>query len=135
MKLIKQIPEDEMIAEFLRAEINSTRFGKDIIDALKRKKKSKDIVTNPDLSNNSENQLREELLREVREEFFENFPDDIKWYKAIIQKQELKKVKYIDYSYWNELSDKTRSPIQAANNINTGVKIFGVSNKHYFEIL
>jgi hypothetical protein len=135
MKILKKISEDEVIAEFLKGEINSKRFGKDIINALKKKKKSKNIVINPDLRNKSENKFRKKLLEEVREEFFENFPVDVKWYKAIIQKQELKKVKYINYSYWNRLSDETRLPIRAAKNVRAGVKVFGVSNKGFFEIL
>jgi hypothetical protein len=136
MKILKKISEDEVIAEFLKGEINSKRFGKDIINALKKEKKSKNIVINPDLRNKSENKFRNKLLKkEVRKEFFEDFPNNVRWYKAVIHKQELKKAKYINFSYWNKLSSKTRSPVRAAENIKVGVKAFGVSNKGFFEIL
>lgn len=135
MKILKEVSESEVIAEFLKGEIKSKRFGKDIIDSLKKEKKSKYVVIHPDLSNKLENKFRKKLLGKVREEFFENFPTDVKWYKAIIQKQELRKVKYIDYSYWNKLSNDTRLPVRAAKNVKAGVKIFGVSNNGFFEIL
>src|SRR5271157_463585 len=120
MKILKQITEDEMIAEFLKAEINSKRFGKRIIKALNTKPKT--IITKPNLKNKKENQFRRTLLGKVRgfgrnKNLFEDFPKDIRWFRANITKDELKKVKYINYSYWNELSNKTRSPIQAARNI------------------
>ena len=80
------------------------------------------------------------MLGEVRgfgknKDYFEDFPDDFKWFRAVIKKQELKKVRYINYSYWNDLSTKTRLPSHAVKNIKAGIKVFGASNKHYFEIL
>jgi len=140
VKVLKQITEAEVIFNFLKAEINSKRFGKRIRDALKKDEKSKSVITNSNLENKRENRYRKKLLGNVRgfgknKELFENFPNDIKWYKVSIEKQELKKVNYIDYSYWNELSNGTRSPVQAAKNVKAGVKIFGVSNEGFFEIL
>ena len=140
MKILKKISEDEMIIEFLKAEINSKRFGKTIIDALNKKKKSKNIIINPNLEDKKENQFRRKLFGEVRgfgknKDIFEDFPKDVKWYKARITKKELGKIKYIDYSYWNKLSNGTRLPVQAAKNINAGVKIFNVSNEGFLEIL
>lgn len=134
MKILKKISENEMIAEFLKGEIKSKRFGKDITGALEKEKKSKNIIIGPNLNNKRENTFRKKLLFKVRKEFFEGFPADIRWYEAIIQKQELKKVKYIDFSYWNKLSDETRLPIRAAKNVKAGIKIFDVSNKGFFEI-
>lgn len=138
MKILEQITEDDVIAEFLKSEINSKRFGKRIIKALK--KKSKSVITNPNPKNKKENRFRRNLFGQVRgfgrnKDLFENFPKDIKWFKAIIEKQELKRVKYINYSYWNELSNKTRLSSQAAKNIKAGIRIFGVRNDGFLEIL
>jgi len=55
MKITKLISEDEMITEFLRAEIDSTRFGKFITGVLEKKKKSKALIRNPNIKNKSEN--------------------------------------------------------------------------------
>lgn len=140
MEILKQITEDEVIAEFLKSEINSKRFGERITEALHRKKTSKRVVANPNLRNKKENQFRRDLLSKVRgfgvnKDLFEDFPNDIKWFKTIITKAELKKVKYIDYSYWNELSNKTRLPSKAAKNVQEDIEVFGVSNKGFREIL
>lgn len=56
MKLICQITEDEVIAEFLKAEINSSRFRESIVIALNGQDET--IVHQPDLSNKEENQIR-----------------------------------------------------------------------------
>ncbi|MEK6819647.1 MAG: hypothetical protein AABY03_00415 [Nanoarchaeota archaeon] len=140
MKIIKKISEDEMISEFLKGEVNSPRFGKKIIDSLKRDKKDKRILLNPNLNNKNENIYRKNLLGKLRgfgrnKDIFEKFPKDIKWFSAIVTKTELKKIKYIDYSYWNELSNKTRLPSIAAKNIKKGLKVYGIGNEGAFEIL
>ena len=137
MKLNNQIVEDEVIAEFLLAEIHSSRFRKNIIKALGGHDLS--IITEPDLRNVEENNLRKYILGEARgyalnEDLFENFPHDVKWYSASFTKQELCNVLYIDYSYWNELSNGTRLPGDAARNINNGVNVFGVSNEGFQKI-
>jgi hypothetical protein len=137
MKILNQIEEVEVISEFLKSEINSKRFGKQILYALKNK--SKKIITNPDLNNEKDNQFRKNLFGKVRgygknRDLFENFPEDVKWFKAIITKQELKNVKYIDYSYWNEISNNTRLPSKSSKNIKENVEIYGVSNKGFWEI-
>lgn len=138
MEILKQITEDEVIAEFLKSEINSKRFGKRMVDALMNK--TRRIITNPNLENKEENQFRRNLLGEVRgfrrnKDLFENFPNNVKWFRAIITRPELKSVKYINYSYWNELSNKTRLPSKAAKNVQKDIEIFGVSNKGFREIL
>ncbi|MDO8537878.1 MAG: hypothetical protein Q7S21_03245 [archaeon] len=140
MKTIRKISENEMIAEFLKAEINSSRFRKKILNKLKKDKKSKKIVLKPKLSNQKENQYREQLLEKVRgfrknKDLFQNFPKSIVWEKVIIKKNELHKIKYINYSYWNKLSNGTRKPSQAAKSIEKGKKVFNVSNVKFYKIL
>jgi len=140
MKIIGQISEDEVISEFLMGEVNSSRFGKNIINNLKKDKKPKKIIIKPNLKNKKENLSRKKLLGKIRgfgknKKIFENFPKEIIWNKAIFDKKELKKVRYIDYSYWNELSNKSRLPIEAAKKIGKGEKAYDVSNDGFFEIL
>ncbi|MDO8538161.1 MAG: hypothetical protein Q7S21_04715 [archaeon] len=135
-----KISEDKMISEFLKAEINSKRFGKKILNALRKRRKTKRIVLSPNLKDKKENQYRKQLLGIVRgfgknKDLFENFPKKVKWEKGSIKKSELKKVKFIDYSYWNELSNNTRTPTEAAKNVKSGVKAFNVSNRGFYQIL
>ncbi len=139
MKILKRISEDEFIAEFLKSEIASKRFGKSITEILDRKKMSRKVVIDPDLESKKDNEFRRALFGEVRgfgmdKDLFEDFPTDVQWFSAVIGKAELKKVKYIDWSYWNDLSDGTRSPIRAAKNIKAGKEVSNVSNAGFLEV-
>lgn len=64
MNLICQISENEVIAEFLKAEINSNRFRDRVITALNGIEIG--IINQPDLSNTTENQIRKKVLGEFR---------------------------------------------------------------------
>jgi hypothetical protein len=67
----------------------------------------------------------------TREELFEGFPDDVKWQQEIWEMPRLLESLYIDYDYWNELSNKTRSPLVAAKNILADKEVFNISNKPF----
>ncbi|GMK39567.1 hypothetical protein PCCS19_26210 [Paenibacillus sp. CCS19] len=95
------------------AEINSPRFKDGIMAALG--KHDVHVITNPNIDRDNENLIRRDILGLTRgygfnRDLFEQFPSDVQWYLAVIGKQELSKVEYINYSYWNELSDATRLP-------------------------
>lgn len=137
MKLIHQVQEDEVIAEFLLAEINSVRFKDGILHALGDR--DLNVILEPNLNDPGDNQIRREILSQTRgfglnTDLFENFPVKVIWYKAIFQKKDLNEVMYINYSYWNELSSDTRLPMQAASNIRNHKEVFGVSNKGFLAI-
>jgi hypothetical protein len=42
--------------------------------------------------------------------------------------EDISNIRYINYSYWNELSKNTHSPLVAAATIRDGVEIYGISN-------
>jgi len=137
LKLIQQISEAEFVAEFLKAEINSPRFRDRIITALDGMDAA--IIVKPDLDNKVENHLRKSILGKTRgyglnKDLFNKFPANVVWYRALINKDELSKVMYIDYSYWNVISSYTRLPTVARHNILKNVRVFGVSNKGFIEI-
>jgi len=133
MRLVKPISEHEMVAHFLKTEINSRRFGKNILRLLKRDLVHREIIDAPDTKNRLENHYRRNLLGEFRgyrrnRELFENFPEDVAWYRAIISKNELALVKYINWDYWLQLSGSSRSPRDAVKNIQASIKIYGRSH-------
>src|SRR5690606_28051579 len=64
MDIIGQISEDEVIAEFLKAEINSPRFRDEVIAALNGIDDK--LITQPNLHSDMENRLRKEILGKVR---------------------------------------------------------------------
>lgn len=65
-------------------------------------------------------------------ELFRFFPDHVRWVRAILTPSELARVRYIEYSYWNEISGGSRLPADAALRIRSGVEAFGVSNERSF---
>lgn len=133
MIFIRKSSESEMIAEFLSGEYRSKRFSDDIKASMEKLSVSEQVITAPDLTNDSENALRKRVLGDFRgygenRELFENFPSIADWRICRFERGDLEWILYIDYSYWNELSDGTRSPIIAAENIRKGKTVFDVPN-------
>ncbi|WP_010271864.1 hypothetical protein [Paenibacillus senegalensis] len=137
MQIVSQVQEDEVIAEFLLAEINSERFKNGILNALGDH--DLNLLLNPNFNDHYENQVRRDILAQTRgygcnTKLFENFPDDVVWYKAIFIRQDLNEVMYINYSYWNEISSGTRLPIHASKNIKNHIEVFGSSTQGFLDI-
>lgn len=133
MIYLRDASEDEMILEFLKGEIRSQRFQSQIIEVLNTQKESTDIIEKADLNNPYENSKRKETLRIFRgygsnTHLFENFPEISRWIFAECTYEDVNKIRYINYSYWNELSKYTSSPLIAADTIREGKEIYGISN-------
>ncbi|KKQ90010.1 MAG: hypothetical protein UT14_C0046G0001 [Candidatus Shapirobacteria bacterium GW2011_GWE1_38_92] len=140
MKILHNITVEEMISVFLIAELNSPRWGKKIENILLKNKIDKRIVTSPNISNSRENSLRALVLGEFRgygkkDGLFDDIDEVISWKKVLLESEDFKKIKYIDYDYWNELSGKTGFVVDGAKNVKKGMEIFNVSNKQYWQIL
>jgi hypothetical protein len=131
MRRLGPSSEAEMVALFLRTELSSDRFGADIRVLLERDGLPEHVVSAPDLGDEAENQVRLRILTEQRgysnrTDYFEGFPDDVRWQWMAITRVELAGVRYIDYSYWNELSGGSRLAVDAAPRIRAGAAPFGV---------
>lgn len=137
MELIRNSNENEMILEFLKGEINSKRFSNKLYNILKTLNISSDIITNGDISNDNENKIRHNIMKEYRgypnNRMFKNFPNIYKWNFVKLSESDINNIYYINYDYWNLLSNNTSKSIDSAKNIKNGVEIFDVSNKQYFE--
>ena len=125
MTLKENLSEDRFVHEFLRQELSSTRFGGEIRSILKKKGASEALITSPLFTDTVENALRAEVLGDFRgykqnRLIFTGYPDDVAWYEAVLTRKELLQVKYVNYSYWNELSSDTRLPRVAVHNIQKG---------------
>lgn len=125
MQTIERIAEAEVVAVFLRAEIASRRFGESILRILARNGVDRKIVVEPNTNDATENECRAALLGEFRgyrrnEEIFQDFPADVRWHRVLLDKQDLLKIKYMNYSYWNDLSNGSRLAADAAKRIRAG---------------
>ena len=133
MNILRTSSEDEMISEFLKAEYHSERFSEHIKKVMKELLLGESIILSADLNNMKENIARKKLLGEFRgyglnRELFENFPNKIQWSLYNFVSCDLNNIRYIDYSYWNELSKGTHSPLIAAQTILNGIEIYNQSN-------
>ena len=139
MELIEKINEDEMISDFLKAEYFSERFGEVLRKLVEKHGAKSTLITKPNLKNASENKLRKQLLADHRgygknQKIFENFPNDVLWYKAFLTAKEVTQAKYIAYNYWIKISDGSRLAKNAVKNIQAGRTIFNESNDRFFAV-
>jgi len=131
MQLIRPTTEADMVAVFLKAEIESERFGSLVRELLERQGKNRTIVDAPDIGHCDEDRYRRDLLSAYRAHVFEELPPHIVWYRALLNRDEVAKVRYTDYSYWNELSGYSRLPSVAAAAIRAGREIYGETNEGF----
>jgi len=136
MKILRKSSEEEMLLEFLKAEYGSERFSEEIKAAMTTLGLDEKIILSPDIDSASENRQRKQLMGEFRgyglnRELFENFPAVTSYDLCSFSGEDMEKIHYINYSYWNELSDNTRSPLTAAKNVLNGKLVFGESTEGF----
>ena len=126
-----------MVYEFLKMEIDSSRYRDKIESILAEMQLSRDVITSGNIVSADENALRAEVLRRFRgypdDELFERFPTDIEWMWTEFGGSDIAKIQYINYSYWNVLSDYSGSPIAAAKTITAVKTIYGVPNDGFIK--
>lgn len=137
MKNIRNSTEHEMILEFLKGELNSNRFNEKLIGIINKLNLNLDLINNGDVSNNNDNLSRLKIMKEYRgypdKELFENFPKIDSWSFVELSPEDINNIYYIDYDYWNELSNNTSSPLEAVKTINAGKEIYEVSNQPFID--
>ena len=139
MRIVGPSGEAEMIATFLRGEIDAARYAPTLAAILARKALSRRIIDTPDLADPLENEQRRAILGAFRgygedRAIFEGFPAELRWTWAVVSRQELAQVCFIDYSYWVELSGGSRLPPDAARAIRAGRVVYGVPNDGFREV-
>ncbi len=139
MRVLSETSEEEMVASFLRGELSSERFGSAIRDQLTAIGQTEELLTRPDLADPRANAARANVLAATRgyregRELFEFFPVSVPWRRALLAPEELSRVRYIEYSYWNEISGGSRLPSDAARRIRAGVEAFGVPNDRFLAV-
>ena len=137
MKLVRKTTEEEMILAFLKGELNSKRFNDDLKNALNELGLDANIILNGNIEDGQENLDRLKIMKEFRgypdEKLFKRFPKIDEWKLVELSESDIDNIYYIDYDYWNELSNGTSKPVEAAKVIKSGVEIYGVSNRPFLE--
>src|SRR5215203_993463 len=117
MRIVGPSSEEEMVAIYLQAETESSRFGPALHRILARDGVKRTIVDTPNLMDPDENAYRLRLLGEshgYRQNltYYEGYPENIIWQRVLLTPDELFKVKYMAvFHYWTDLSNGTRSPL------------------------
>ena len=137
MRLLRNATEDEMVLAFLRQESESPRFRENVLDALKNAGAGEALIREGDPDDGEQNKLRRRVLGFFRgypdREIFANYPTDAVWKYGSFEAEDLERLRYVDYDYWNGLSGGTSSPIRAAEAVRQGKEVFGVSNAYFLK--
>jgi hypothetical protein len=126
VRLLRPISEDEMVAVFLRAELDSSRYGERLRGFLARDGRVPDVLRRPDLDDPEANGYRRGLLEEhrayePRDGLFGGFPKRVDWFRAVLSRDEVLDILYINWDWWLTISDDTRRPRVAARRIRDGL--------------
>jgi len=127
-----------MIALFLKAEIGSNRWRSQLLTILDDLKCPVEWLENPDITRYEHNERRALVLAQFRgygknRDIFENYPVNVNWQWVSLDRTELVRTRYVDYSYWNEISGGSRCPVDAVETIRKGIEVYGVSNRGFWE--
>jgi hypothetical protein len=125
VRIVRPIGEDEMIAAFLRAEIDSGRYGAKLRELLARDGHDAAVLRRPDLRDGEANAYRRGLLDEHRAYerragLFDGFPRQLEWARAALEPDEVLDILFIAWDWWFDLSGGTRRPRDAARRIRAG---------------
>src|SRR5438445_2618632 len=113
----------EMVLAFVQAEVDSHRFGHLVAGALQQMGLTRALIDHANLTNDTENMQRRELLGRTRGyltnrtnySLFINFPDDIKWRRVRLESDDFKLLRYCTGAPDHiRLSGDTRRVVDAA---------------------
>lgn len=127
MRILRESNEDEVVLAWLKAELDSPRFKDQLLKILKDSGSTEELIMKPDLTSQEDNQHRTSLLKGYRNWLDKDF-SSFTWNLVELSKSDVANLKYIDYDYWNELSDNTSLVGAAAENVSKGKIVFDVDN-------
>ncbi|HEX6700270.1 MAG TPA: hypothetical protein VF101_06010 [Gaiellaceae bacterium] len=135
MRIIRSATEAEVVAAFLRGELESSRWRDRLLALLREDDADASIVGNPRLDDARENDYRAALLDRHRgwlrrKGLFDGLPERIDWSRAALAPEDVLAIDYIDWDWWLTLSDGTRRPLDAAARIRAN-EIAGVTAEEH----
>src|SRR5215472_9222038 len=121
MQVGVKVTDDFMIAAFVRAEIDSPRFGAAYRGLLAQRRVPRSVVDNPNMLRPEDNDVRRWLLRSVRGYpdtlLFAGFPTGVSWFKATVAPDDLRSLYYADHPTWTTLTRGSRLVADGARNV------------------
>ena len=112
IRILRPVPEEEVIAEFLRNDFNSPAFY-EYRNALR------ELVMIPDLSDPAENAKRRALLFIRHLALWKELPEDTRWFEVELRRSELRKVRVFPRAQWRKLAQGNYSITAVADRMRT----------------
>ena len=107
MRILRSATEDEVLAAFVRAELDSPRYGETVRKLVDR------VGDNPRAVLSAYRAWPDQGL-------FGGFPREVRWSRAALTPDEVLDIRYINWGWWLRLSGGTRSARDAAERIRAG---------------
>src|SRR5205807_963033 len=95
---LRRVQEDEVIAEFLKAEFYQPEFDP-------YRDRYATIVYQPDFSNERENEVRRTLLCRRRGRLWRELPRDTEWWEVKLQEKDLARIRAFPRKQWRGLAN------------------------------
>jgi len=96
-KLIRRVSEDEVVAEFLKSEVNAPEFRQ-------HQATLRMVLTNPDLDDAGDNAIRRALLFIRHRSLWEEIPTGTNWYELDIDGADLGQIRAFPRAQWRKLA-------------------------------
>jgi hypothetical protein len=125
MRAVRDATEAEVVATFLRGELDSARWTDSLRRFLREDGVDPRIVTDPDVDDADANAYRALLLERhrgwlSRRGLFGVLPQRIDWTLVALSPDEVLEIRYIDWDWWLRISDGTRDARVAAERLRRG---------------
>jgi hypothetical protein len=125
MRIVRESSEAEVVAAFLRAELDSSRYRDTVLALLDEVGEDERLLRSPTITDASENKLRATLLDRYRgwlgrQGLFGGFPKRVDWLRVALTRDEVLAILYINWDWWLRVSGGSRRPLDAATRIRAG---------------
>jgi O-antigen/teichoic acid export membrane protein len=97
IRIMRRVSEDEVIAEFLKSEINSPAFH-EYRDTLGH------LVADPNLDDGGDNAKRKALLFIRHRALWKELPRDTEWFEVELRPAELSQIRFFPRAQWRKLA-------------------------------
>jgi hypothetical protein len=123
---------DQVVADILRGEFDSTRWGTFVHMGLELQDADASLVLDPDVTDPEQNARRARVYAAYRgwpdsAPLYEGFPGDrIEWRHAILEPADASRLRFLDTVEWTAISEGTARTEVAAAAINAGTVARGM---------
>ncbi len=112
VRLIRRMPEDEAIAEFLKSDFRCPEF-RDYQESLSK------IVYKPNFADSAENAKRRALLYLRHLDLWKELPSDTEWFHVEVDEANLRNIRVFPRAHWRKLADGNFSITKIAEGLRT----------------